>query len=161
MKNIIVTLAIFSLFIACEKETEDKPFFTPTDHHMSTQGSDYRLIVRTDSYGFLIASKAEGIGFCWDSDFLLVKPEQLEEVSIMLSDTLKFKWQIRPTVSPFPETDCVISISNYGYERPNDLMCSIGNNAHTDEILSELSNAFEGEAKLAFDELIAALRETR
>jgi hypothetical protein len=74
-----------------------------------------------------------------------------------------FSWQSLTPESPGLPTDCVIYLFDIRDSSfyPDNLICSIGNNDLTDKILLELSKEFDEEVKLAFNELITALRKHR
>ncbi|MFN8207907.1 MAG: hypothetical protein U0T82_10940 [Bacteroidales bacterium] len=160
----IVTFAFAFLFAGCGKEVADpeKPFFTPTEHIIAFSASKLWFTIEVPHKGVYYNLGADssmdrcpgGESTCIS---FFIPLSEMEVLSRFLSDTVFFKW--RPLdrskhVYPADHCELRVNITDQKLGLYLRMMCSIGNDRSTIEILNELAKAVSLEARTAFDTLI-------
>jgi hypothetical protein len=160
---LLLAIPIACLVTRCGKEVPDaeKPFFTPTEHIIALSPSNMWFTIEVPYKGMyysLCADSSMGRS-PWEgmSTSFFIPLSEMQVLSRALSDTGIFKWRpldLSKHVYPVDQCELRIYIEDQQLGLKLRMMCSIGNDRSTIEILNELAKTVSMEARTAFDTLI-------
>jgi hypothetical protein len=161
---LLLAFLIACFFAGCVKEVSDpvKTFFTPTEHIIAHSASNLWFTMEVPHKGVYYNLSADSsMDWCPGLEStcisFFIPLSEMEVLSRALSDTLIFKWRkMDRSKHVYPADHCELGV--YIIDQQLGLylrmMCSIGNDQSTIEILNQLAKAVSMEARTAFDTLI-------
>jgi hypothetical protein len=160
---LLLAISIACFLAGCVKEVSDpeKTFFTPTEHIIALSPSNMWFTMEVPYKGMyysLCADSSMGRS-PWEgmSTSFFIPLSEMEVLSRSLSDTVIFKWKpldLSKHVYPADQCELRIYIEDKQLGLHLLMICSIGNDRSTIEILNELAKTVSMEARTAFDTLI-------